>query len=176
MKLYVTRHGQVQWNAEGRLCGRTDLELTDLGRQQAEELADSLKDIKIDLIISSPLKRTLATGQAVASRYGIPIIKDDRLIEQSFGIYEGMDRKDPEYLFHKKNFPMRNPNGESAMQVAFRVYGFLNDIKRDYGDKTVLLVTHGGVFRVINAYFNSLTNEEYFIFSPENCRLEEYEL
>ncbi|MBR7101581.1 MAG: histidine phosphatase family protein, partial [Clostridia bacterium] len=58
----------------------------------------------------------------------------------------------------------------------FRVYSFLNELKEKHPDKTVLLVTHGGVCRVIKTYFEDMTNEEYFNYSQDNCALAVYEL
>ena len=55
MKFYVTRHGEAVWNVDNKICGRTDVELTEKGYAQAEELAERVKDYHIDLIISSPL-------------------------------------------------------------------------------------------------------------------------
>lgn len=62
------------------------------------------------------------------------------------------------------------------MQVAYRVYGVIEDIKCKYKDKNVLIITHGGVCRIINTYFEDMTNEEFFCFTLENAELREYDL
>ena len=95
MKVYVARHGQTEWNAQNRICGRTDVELTEEGRRQAEELADSLTGRGVDVILGSPMKRAIETARAVSRRCGVPVEVDKRLIEQDYGIYEGADRLDP---------------------------------------------------------------------------------
>lgn len=89
------------------------------GIEQAQRLAEAAGHYKIDLIISSPLKRALETSEIVSKIYGIPVITDTRLMEQDYGIYEGADRKDPLFLANKRNFAYRYPNGESMMQTAF---------------------------------------------------------
>ncbi len=107
---------------------------------------------------------------------GIPMEIDERLIEQNYGIYEGVDRKDEWFLCNKRNFSYKYPNGESMMQVAYRIYGLLDEIKKKYKDINVLLVSHGGVCRIINTYFEDMTNEEFFAYRLKNGQLEEYEI
>lgn len=176
MKIYFTRHGETQWNALNKICGLTDIDLTEKGISQARELAEKLEDEGIDLMIVSPMKRAQATAKIVAEKCNVPIITDERLIEQNYGIYEGEDRKCEGFLNNKRNFAYKYPQGESMMQVAARVYSLIDEIKEKYAEKTVLCVCHGGVCRVANTYFRDMTNDEYFHYSLENCGLEEYEL
>lgn len=175
MKLYAARHGKTAWNEQNKVCGRTDIPLSQQGIEQAQRLAEAAGHYKIDLIISSPLKRALETSEIVSKICGIPVITDTRLMEQDYGIYEGADRKDPLFLANKRNFAYRYPNGESMMQTAFRIYGLLNDIKVKYNDKNVMLISHGGVCRIINTYFQDMTNEEFFNYTLDNGRVEEYD-
>ena len=177
MRFFVTRHGETDWNVLNKVCGRTEVELTDNGRRQAAELADRLVDKNIDVIISSPMKRAYETGRIIAEKCGIKNIEtDDRLIEQDYGIYEGVDRKDEGFLGNKRNFAFRYPGGESMMQVAYRTYGLIDELRERYCGKNVLIVCHGGVCRVVNTYFRDMTNEEFFNYSLENCGVEEYEV
>lgn len=176
MKIFVARHGQTSWNKENRICGLTDLELDEEGRLQAEALAEKLKDKDISVIIASPLKRAMETAGYVSKTVNVPVITDERLIEQNFGIYEGADRKDEGFLNNKRNFAYRYPGGESMMQVAYRTYSLIEEVKRKYAGKNVLFVCHGGVARVINTYFRDMTNEEFFNYSMENASYVEYEM
>ena len=176
MKLYVTRHGETTWNVEWRVSGVTDVELTDRGREQANGLARVLKNEKIDLIIVSPLKRARHTAEIINRECNAPVIIDDRLTEQNYGIYEGAHRKSEGFLGNKRRFAFKYPGGESMMQVGYRVYSLLNEIKEKYGDRKVLLVTHGGVCRIIKTYFEDMTNEEFFEYSQDNCGLAIYDL
>ena len=68
------------------------------------------------------------------------------------------------------------PEGESWLKVVQRVYNFLDDIKEKYKDKSVMVISHGGVCRVINSNFNSLSNDKFFEFNLDNCKVLEYEL
>lgn len=176
MYIYFARHGQTQWNKDNRVCGRTDLLLTEKGKEQAKKLAQNLSLEKIDVIISSPLKRAVQTSEIVAEILDCEILIDDRLIEQNYGIYEGVDRKDAGFLNNKRNFAYRYPDGESMMQVAVRVYPLLEEVREKYSDKNVLLICHGGVCRVLKTYFQDMTNEEYFNYSLENAGFEKYNL
>ena len=176
MKLYVARHGQTRWNAENKICGRTDLPLTEEGLRQAEELAGRMKDLAIDRIIASPLARALHMAKIISDHCGAPVSVDKRLIEQDYGIFEGLDRGNPEFLANKRQFAVRYPGGESMMQLAGRVYPFLKELRREYPKENILLVCHGGICRVIRTYFVDMTNEEYFSYSPDNASVECYEL
>ena len=174
MTFYVARHGQTEWNAENKVCGITDIPLTEKGIAQADELAAQVKEKNIEIIISSPMKRAVATSRIISEKWHIPMMTDDRLVEQNYGVYEGVDRNDELFLANKKNFAYRYPDGESMMQVAVRVYTFLNEIKKQYDGKNVLIISHGGVCRIIKTYFNDMTNEEFFRYTLQNCKLEEY--
>ena len=176
MRIYVARHGQTQWNAENKICGRTDLPLTALGLAQAEELADKVEKLDIDLILSSPMLRARQTAQASAARLDVAIEIDDRLIEQDYGIYEGADRYTPGFLANKRQFACRYPGGESMFQVAARVYSLLEDLKVRYPGKNILLVCHGGICRVIRTYFEDMTNEAYVNYCEDNAAVREYRL
>ena len=174
MKLYVARHGETAWNALNKVCGRTDLPLTEKGFQQAEKLADRTENLGIDMIIASPMLRARQTAEPTAKRLGLEILTDDRLIEQNYGIFEGVDRLNPGFLANKRQFAYRYPGGESMMDVAYRVYGLIEELKGKYPDKSVLLVCHGGVCRLIRTYFEDMTNEEFFHYSEENANVRQY--
>jgi probable phosphoglycerate mutase len=176
MKIYIARHGQTEWNKQDKICGLTDVELTDEGREQAKELAKSLKDTNIEVIIASPLKRAVETAGYISEAINIPVITDERLIEQNFGIFEGTYRKGQDFLNNKRNFAYRYPGGESMMQVAQRTYSLLDEIRDKYAGKDVLLVCHGGVARVMRTYFLDVTNEEFFNYSMNNASYEAFEI
>ena len=176
MKIYMARHGQTQWNADNRICGRTDLPLTETGLAQAQKLADNAAGKNIEIIVVSPMIRARQTAQAVADRYNLPMVIDERLIEQDFGIYEGMDRGTPGFLAGKRKFCSKHPDGESMFQVAQRVYNRLDDIRKNYADKNVLVVCHTGVCRVARTYFEDIENEVFSTYSPENASITEYEI
>ena len=176
MKLYIARHGETAWNAENLVCGRTDLPLTERGMEQARLLAENAVGKGIEVIIASPLLRARQTAQAVSDAIGVPVEIDRRLIELDFGIFEGKSRTDPSFAYTRTQFPTRYPGGESAFQMAHRVYSCLEDVKQKNAGRTVLLVCHGGVCRMVRSYFMDLTNDEYSYYYAGNAELVEYEL
>lgn len=177
MKLYVARHGQTAWNAERRICGRTDLELTEEGKKQAVVLAEQVAGKGIARILVSPLRRAQQTAGFIAEKLNLPLETELRLIEQCYGIYEGQDVKTEGFLHSKSQFARRYPGGgESMMQLAARLYPLIDEVRAAGGPGNVLFVCHGGVCRVIHTYFEDMTNEEFVRYSAPNCQLEEYEL
>lgn len=176
MKIYVARHGETEWNVLNKVCGRTDVKLTARGVEQAKQLGDELLGLSIYRIISSPLKRAVQTADIISKKNKIPYIVDYRLIEQDYGIFEGIDRSNEDFLKNKKEFAYRYPQGESMMQVAYRTYSLIEEVREVYGKKNLLLLCHGGVARIIHTYFNDMKNDEFFKFNIDNCKLVEYEL
>lgn len=176
MKLYIARHGETQWNVDDRISGRTDIPLTERGLEQAKALAEKAVGKGIEVIIASPLIRARQTAQAVSDVLGIPVAIDERLIELNFGIFEGLDRGHPDFQRYRGQLPLRFPGGESAFDLAHRVKSCLEDVKRDHAGKTVLLVCHGGVCRMVKSFFEDMTNDEFCGYHAPNAELTEYEL
>ncbi len=177
-KLYFTRHGQTFWNVENKICGATDIALTDLGHEQAKKLGEHIAagDYHIDLILHSPLIRAADTARHISEAAGIPLRTEERLREQNFGRFESTPRTSQEFQTAKRSFINRFDGGESMLQMAQRIYNLLDAIKKDPEEKTYLLVAHNGIARVIQSYFNDMTNEEYARFGIDNCSLLEYDL
>lgn len=176
MRLLISRHGETAWNVENRISGRTDIPLTENGLAQAALLAEHAKGRGIEVIIASPLLRAQQTAKAVSDAIGVPILTDERIIELDFGIFEGKSRSDPAFRHYRGQLPLRFPGGESAFDLAARVHAFLNEVRRKYEGKTVLLVCHGGVCRMVRSYFKDMTNEEYCNYFAPNAEIVEYEL
>ena len=176
MKLYISRHGQTPWNVEDLVCGRADVALTEVGQQQARLLAESAADKGIDVILCSPLQRARQTAQAVSDAIGVPIQIDDRLIEMDFGSYDGTSRFGEEFQWVRAQMPTRFPGGESGFDLAYRVYSLLYEIKEKYAGKTVLLVCHNCVCRMVRSFFVNMSTEEYGNYHAPNAQLVEYEM
>ena len=177
MKLYVTRHGETEYSLKGVVCGTTDCPLTDFGRQQALSLAEEIrgKGIKIDMIYSSPLIRAKETAEVLAAKISVPIVVDERLREQDCGGFEGKAKRDDK-RFSNARFHFANSldGGESTLQLAQRVYNFLDELLDEKLDKAALIVGHACVCKIIHTYFYELSNEEYFHHNTGNCELVEY--
>ena len=105
-KVFFTRHGQTIWNVENKICGATDIELTELGHQQAEELGRKLAEEQpgIDEILYSPLVRAAETARHISEMTGIPMRMEPRLKEQNFGRFESTPRNGEEFMEAKSRF------------------------------------------------------------------------
>lgn len=173
--VYFVRHGETIWNVENKICGATDIALTDLGHQQAIDTGKKILEqgIKADEILYSPLVRAKDTAIHISEITGIPAREEIRLKEQNFGKYESTPRHGAEFEEAKKQFACRYEGGESMLHLAQRIYNLLDEIKAS--DKTYILVAHNGISRVIQSYFYEMTNEEYAAFGVKNCAVIRYE-
>ena len=177
MKLYVTRHGETEFNAQNRISGVTDILLTENGIAQAREMAQKAKEYgDIQRIIASPLKRAQMTAQIVGELLGLPIQTDARLTEWDYGSFEGRDRFTEGFAETKAEFGVKMPDGgESVFQIVQRTYNVIDDVKRLYPDENVLLVCHGGICRVIDSYFHDMTVDRFMHCFMGNCELRVYQ-
>ena len=177
--IYFVRHGQSVWNIENKICGATDVPLTEEGHRQAIETGENIlaQGIKVDEILCSPLSRAADTAKHIGEIIGVPVRVEPRLIEQNFGTFESTPRKSPEFAAAKRQHATHYGGGESAFQVVQRIYNLLDDLKKESLEtgKTYMLVAHNGLARVINSYFYDMDNEEYADFGVKNCAVVKYE-
>ena len=175
--LYFVRHGQTIWNVENKICGATDIALTEEGHRQAEELGEKIRrqGIKADEILYSPLIRATDTARHISEITGIPARVEPRLKEQNFWKYEATPRNGKEFQEAKKQFISGYEGGESMFRLAQRIYNLLDEIRDDKEEKIYILVAHNGIARVVNSYFHEMTNEEYASFGIKNCQILKYD-
>lgn len=173
--IYFARHGQTIWNVQNKICGATDIELTEKGYEQAKALGQRIinEKIEIDEILYSPLIRAAETARIVSEITGIPMTVENRLKEQCFGKYEGTPRNGGEFALAKTNFLDSYEGGESMMRMGQRIYNLLDDLKTH--DKTYLLVAHNGVARFVRSYFEDMTNEEFGKNGIKNCAIKRFD-
>lgn len=181
MKIYVVRHGQTDYNVKKVFQGHTDIPLNETGEKQAQETAPKFRNIDVDMILVSPLKRTLQTAQYISQITGVPITIEERLIERSFGDMEGHQSREDwnikMMLDYEKNYDIENI--EPIQSLFKRVYDFLDEITEKYKDKNLVLVTHGAVSQPIECYFNGMPEvvdfEHLEPLTLKNCEVRKYE-
>lgn len=177
MKLYYARHGQTNSNASvvtTQTATVPDEPLTEIGVQQANELANQLKDVPFDAIISSPLKRAMETAEVVNKYHKLPIEVIDDLQERKAPIFIDMNTWNDLFDFDK-NISIENV--ELLPDFFKRVYEVLEDLKKRYKDKTILVVAHGGVHHALYAYAHNLPLKgNVRISRVKNCEYRIYEL
>lgn len=181
MILYVTRHGETDYNVHGRYSGSTDIPLNENGINQAHQLAEKIKDIPFDIIISSSLIRAMQTAEIVNAVLNLPVIANEKLVERNVGVYEGLTREEcqskyPELWNRRCTSQLDDApdNGETIRQAYDRVTSALREIENIYFDKTILLICHGFVSRVINKYYKNLSFDEMQSFTLDNCNVVKY--
>lgn len=160
MNIYVIRHGQTDYNVKNVYQGQTDIPLNSKGIQQAKEVAQKVKNlkIKVDFILVSPLSRAQETAKYISEAIGISFITEKGLIERSFGDMEGHPNKEDcniaMLLDYDKNYNIYNV--EPIQDLFKRVYECMEIIIEKYKNKNLVLVTHAGVAQAIECYFNGL--------------------
>jgi broad specificity phosphatase PhoE len=177
--LLLVRHGETDWNRDGRWQGHSDTHLNDVGRAQAARLADELGGV--DVIYSSDLARARETAEIVAERVDLPVHVDSRLRERSFGAWEGKTGREIESEFAAAHaqWLAGSPGADDAepfAEFAARVESFLADIVERHPDETVLIVAHGGSIRVIHARAQGLdyVRDHRLIPGVANCTVARY--
>ncbi len=161
MAVYFVRHGQTAWNIENRLQGLADIEINDEGERQARTTRDGLAHQAFAAIITSPLKRAFRTAEIISEAHpDTPLIAETALCERDFGEYEGQVN-DGNY-FGLWDYGRDNnliSQGETTEQLYERVSGFLERVKVEYDGEDVLLVSHGGIGVIVEAYYRGLPED-----------------
>lgn len=165
-RLILIRHGETDWNVEGRYQGQADPPLNARGREQAQRLAESLRDAGLEVLYASPLRRAWETALVVAQVLHLPLHEEPRLKEIHLGAWQGMWYKDicaqyPDLLKAWKERPwsVRPPGGESLPEVQHRVYRAVDDILARHAGQCVGLVTHETPLAMLLIRFRGLGPE-----------------
>lgn len=176
MEIYLTRHGQTEWNVLKKIQGKVDIELNENGKEQAKQIGEKLKNTKIDLIICSPLKRAKETAEIINSYLNVPIIFDERISERSFGEFEGMNIETFDFNDLWNYTKNCNHNKVEPLHDLFkRVYQFLDEMKETYVCKNILIVAHGGISIPVTCYFEGIsTPENVFPLCLKNCEIKKF--
>lgn len=160
--IYLTRHGQTEWNLEKRLQGHGNSPLTEFGLNRAKELSKRIKEIDIDTIYTSPIERAYKTACIVKGDKDIEVKVHEGLKEMNFGDYEGkiteeVMKENPDWdisAIMRGNLEMRAPNGETLGEVRERVNSAMREIIKENEEKNILIVAHGITLKAIMAFFN----------------------
>jgi uncharacterized phosphatase len=154
----IVRHGETDWNSSGRLQGSEDIELNNLGREQAIQIARYFETEPWEVVVSSPLKRAFETAQIIASRLVIPpVFVVDELKERSYGSGSGLLPEE-----RRRLFPYGIPDQEEFEHLRERAMIGLNKIANDFKGKRIIVVSHGGL---TNSILYTLSHGEFGSFS-----------
>jgi broad specificity phosphatase PhoE len=160
LRTFLVRHGETADNIEMRYLGRRDEPLTDTGRRQADQAAAALSCFRIRAVFTSPLLRTADTAARIGEACKAELQVDSRLIESSFGQWEGLRREDVlkrgspdvELLARwESDASCAPPGGESLEEVRMRVIGLVEELERELPGNSVVLVSHVGPIKALLA-------------------------
>jgi broad specificity phosphatase PhoE len=161
LHFFLVRHGETADNVQMRYIGMRDETLTEKGMQQAGLVAAALAQLPIRTVISSPLRRAADTAARIRSACGSEIRTDARLAEGSFGSWEGLTRaevlklgsRDAELLIRwETDSSCAPPGGESIESIQRRVVQLGKDLKSEFADGSIALVSHVGPIKALIAY------------------------
>jgi broad specificity phosphatase PhoE len=171
-RLYLVRHGAV--DSGQTFYGHLDVPLSEAGHQQAKELADRLASLEIAAVFSSDLQRAMDCARPIAFRHGLEAVPDPAFREMNLGVLEGLPyiearEKFPELATkrYKDMWSYRFPGGENLEDIAARARPRLNSLLERFAQKTVVLVAHNSVNRVLIGDALGLTLDNVFDFAQD---------
>ena len=160
LRLFLVRHGETADNVQMRYIGRRDEPLTGKGIQQADRVADALSSFPIRTVYTSPLMRAFDTAARIQKACGTSLLEDARLIEGSFGRWEGLSRHEvikrgspdiEQLACWESDASSAPPGGESLEEVQVRMFSLLEDLEREQSGNSIVLVSHVGPIKALLA-------------------------
>lgn len=182
LNIFLLRHGQTAWNADNnRYCGRSDISLTPKGIQQAEAVRDQLKDISFNGVYSSPLARAYKTAVIAG---GLPVTKDERLIEADFGHWEKKTKEefiaeDPQLWHNWMDDPAHHRaggSGETGQEIVTRMDDFFRELLLKHPTGNILVAAHNGVNRLFLAHKLGMPLKNYRMLVQDNASVTVFNL
>lgn len=169
--IYYIRHGQTNYNKRRIIQGHINSNLNQTGIDQANKIAEDLKNIKLDYIFCSPLKRTFQTATIVNKYHNNKILLDPRLKEQYLGILQG--RKSIGLNFDEVYNNYLEYGCENRKMVYNRVIDFINDLKK-YDGKNILIVSHNGIYDYFDLIMKNKTLKDFYHISLKQGEIIKY--
>jgi len=161
LTLYITRHGQTEWNVESRMQGWADSPLTQTGVDAAKQLGIRLQDVPLDAVYSSTSGRTIHTAQLIIGERDIPLIQKADLREINVGEWQGQVSRDIERdyaeqlkTYYERPSQYESTSGENFHILKERILRALEEISTAHPDGNVLIVTHGVVKKCLINHFS----------------------
>lgn len=162
-EVILIRHGETDWNVQGRFQGQIDVPLNALGERQAARVAERLMHERVDVLYCSDLLRTRQTAAPAELKLQLTAAHDVAFREQHFGVLEGMSfdevrARHPDelaaWMLHDPDYTL--PEGESVRRFHSRVVGALHTLAARHAGERLAVVTHGGVLDMLYRTVNGL--------------------
>lgn len=177
-QVYIVRHGETEWNAQGRIQGHSDIPLSDYGRLQAQSVARRLSQVSFSVAYASDSSRTHETARIVLGDTGTPLHTTPQLREYRKGVFEGLTVEEHALRFPdqyraslKNDLDFAPTGGESIREASARMARLVEENLRNHLDETVLVVGHGGSLRSLIVALLGLPLEANWKFIMDNCAL-----
>ena len=175
-ELWLVRHGQTDWNLEGRYQGQADIPLNQTGMEQARLLSLSLHEVSFSAIYSSDLKRARLTADYLSAIFNLPVRIDRRLREINQGEWEGQliseirKRYRTQLPSGEKAIFMQPPGGEAVLEVAERMQEAANEMAYNHRGEKVLVVSHGLSVATLLCRVRAIPLDVVYSQIPENAQ------
>ncbi len=173
--LILLRHGQSLWNLENKFTGWVDVDISELGEQEAKNAGSILADLPIDVVFTSVLtraKRTASIALEHANKSNLPRFEDQALNERHYGDLQGLNKEetakihgDEQVHIWRRSYDIPPPNGESLQMTQERVLPYFHSQIKPYLEqgKNVLVVAHGNSLRALVATIEHLNKEQILV-------------
>lgn len=176
--VWLLRHGETEWNAQGRMQGHNDSPLTEFGLASARAAARRLLNAQPSVIYTSDLGRAHRTAEEIAGATQAPVRTDERLREKNNGIFEGLTQAEVQTNFPAEYtaYQLRPgdyapPGGETAQELRARVVATMTDLAQRHAGERIVVVTHGGVISVFMRHLLDMPLTRPRLFRIDNCGL-----
>ncbi len=178
-RLYLVRHGETEWNVEGRLTGHTDVGLSERGQRQAQAVARRLDGISFHAAYSSDLNRTAETARIILAQHQeVTLTATSQLRERHYGVFEGLTAAERQTRYPdmfaaslSNDLDFAPTDGETLGQVGARMAAFVADLRERHLEETVLIAGHGGALRATLPALLDLPLEALWRLAMDNCSL-----
>ena len=173
-QIYLLRHGQTDWNLQGRWQGHADIPLNAVGLEQAVRLAQTLSACGLQAIYASDLQRARQTAEALAQVTGLSVVVDARLREVNQGEWQGLPMAEIRQRYRRGYQDLKDPTlfappgGESLRQLCDRLLSSIQEIAIHHPDQRVAVVSHGFAVAVLLAHFQELPLMQAWEMIPRN--------
>ena len=175
---FIVRHGETEWNAQGRIQWHTDISLSERGIQQARLVAQRLAEVSLDVAYSSDFARSAETSREILDQRSVPLHTTPRLREFNKGVFEGLTPEETGQRYpdlyqasQVNDLDFAPPGGESIRQTSVRMNEIMTELRTRHPDENVLIVGHGGALRAVFVSLMELPLEANWRFAMTNCGL-----
>ena len=182
-ELILIRHGETDWNAQQRIQGHLDIPLNRTGLAQAEAIGERFRDVAIDVLVSSDLRRAMQTAAPLCQARQLELLREPRLRERHLGVLQGKTREEAQQeaptafdIFRSRATDATLDEGESLAAFASRVIDVVAELTRTHDNKRIVAVTHGGVLDIAYRHATRMPLEAARNFPIHNASVSTFRL